>query len=172
MPAAEEHAPPDRHGPDLGQVAGVRLALRAVAAFAALPGLVGFVIPLAFIGRGRAPAVFDPRALPLILAGSAALIWCVRDFSSRGRGTLAPWDPPRRLVVTGLYRYSRNPMYIAVALVLLGWACAFHSVDHLAYALIVIVLFHLRIVYGEEPWLARTHGREWTRYAGQVRRWL
>ena len=100
------------------------------------------------------------------------LLWCVRDFYVAGRGTLAPWAPPSRLVVVGLYRFSRNPMYIAVSLVLLGWAIAFWSVPLLIYAGIVIGAFHLRVVFGEEPWLARRHGDEWERYRARVPRWL
>ena len=113
-----------------------------------------------------------PGGLPLIALGTAALLWCVRDFYHSGKGTLAPWAPPRELVVVGLYRYSRNPMYVAVTLILLGWAATFWSFGLLLYALGVLVAFHLRIVLGEEPWLARTHGERWDRYVRQVRRWL
>jgi protein-S-isoprenylcysteine O-methyltransferase Ste14 len=76
------------------------------------------------------------------------------------------------LVVVGLYRYSRNPMYIAVTLVLLGWAFAFSSKGLLVYAAAVVLAFHLRVVLGEEPWLARTHGNLWEQYKSRVPRWL
>ncbi len=65
-----------------------------------------------------------PRGVPLLGLGTVLLLWCVRDFYVAGRGTLAPWDPPRHLVTVGLYRVSRNPMYLAVLLVLTGWAIA------------------------------------------------
>jgi protein-S-isoprenylcysteine O-methyltransferase Ste14 len=100
------------------------------------------------------------------------LLWCVRDFYVSGRGTLAPWDPPRRVVAVGLYRYSRNPMYVGVTLMLLGWATAFAVPGLFVYAAVVAVGFHLRVVLGEEPWLARTHGAEWDEYARRVPRWL
>jgi protein-S-isoprenylcysteine O-methyltransferase Ste14 len=100
------------------------------------------------------------------------LLWCVRDFFVAGKGTLAPWSPPQRLVVVGLYRYSRNPMYVAVTLILLGWALVFGLWALLWYTLFVVIAFHLRVVLGEEPWLARTHGQEWSDYTGRVRRWL
>ena len=109
--------------------------------------------------------------LPLSL-GLVLLLWTVRDFYVAGRGTLAPWSPPQELVVVGLYRVSRNPMYIAVVLVLAGWAIGFHSRDLAIYAVAVGIAFHLRVVFGEEPWLARTHLEKWSRYKEQVPRWL
>ena len=100
------------------------------------------------------------------------MLWCVREFYVAGRGTFAPWAPPQKLVVTGLYRYSRNPIYIAVGLVLCGWALGFHSRALTVYALVVILAFHVRVVLGEEPWLARTHGEKWVQYKARVPRWL
>ena len=94
------------------------------------------------------------------------------SFYTEGRGTLAPWSPPRHLVVSGLYRYSRNPMYVSVVLILWGWAAGFQSRALALYALAVMVAFHLRVVLGEEPWLARTHGDAWDRYRAAVPRWL
>ena len=72
--------------------------------------------------------------------GTFLLIWCVRDFYVSGKGTLAPWSPPRHLVVVGLYRWSRNPMYISVSLILLGWAAAYRSTTLLTYTGIVILV--------------------------------
>lgn len=72
----------------------------------------------------------------------------------------------------GLYRYTRNPMYIAVTLVLLGWALCFALPGLLIYAVVVAVAFHLRVLLGEEPWLARTHRAQWEQYASRVPRWL
>jgi protein-S-isoprenylcysteine O-methyltransferase Ste14 len=114
----------------------------------------------------------SPACLVLVVVGAAGLLWCVRDFYVTGKGTIAPWAPPKALVVVGLYRYSRNPMYVAVILLLWGWAGAFLSPALLVYALAVMAAFHLRVVYGEEPWLARTHGAAWQQYTRRVRRWL
>ena len=103
------------------------LALRALLSFVLLPGIVAFAVPLLLLrprGVGGAPGLLG---LPLLVVGAAGLAWCVIDFARRGEGTLAPWDPPRRLVRQGLYRYSRNPMYVAVLLLLAGWAVTFHS---------------------------------------------
>lgn len=74
--------------------------------------------------------------------------------------------------MVGLYRYSRNPMYVAVVLILVGWSVTFHSVALAVYALAIAIAFHLRVVFGEEPWLARTHGEKWIRYRRHVPRWL
>ena len=99
-----------------------------------------------------------------------ALVFCFCNVV--GAGTLAPWAPPEKLVMVGLYRYSRNPMYVSVGLVLLGWALAFASPALGAYTLLVAMAFHIRVVRGEEPWLARTHGADWNRYVSQVPRWF
>ena len=147
------------------------MLVRAVLAFLALPGVVAFVIPLllARVDRGR---MLHPIALVPLLLGIALLLWCVREFYVRGKGTLAPWDPPRHLVASGPYRVSRNPMYVAVATILFGWAVAFASRAHLWYALVVAVAFHLRVVLAEEPFLVRTHAEEWTLYKARVPRWI
>jgi protein-S-isoprenylcysteine O-methyltransferase Ste14 len=96
----------------------------------------------------------------------------VRDFYVAGGGTLAPWAPPRRLVVVGLYRVSRNPMYVAVVVILCGWALGFRTWASWLYVLAVAIAFHLRVVLGEEPWLARTYGEQWAAYRARVPRWL
>jgi len=146
---------------------------RALLAFLALPGVVAIAVP-AWLAAGALRAggrVYPVGLLPLFV-GLVLLLWCVRDFYVAGKGTLAPWSPPRHLVTTGLYRYSRNPMYVAVAIMLAGWALSFASPTLAIYAGFVMGAFHLRVVYGEEPWLARTHGAEWTEYAARVPRWL
>src|SRR5690348_5736888 len=97
---------------------------RAVIAFLALPGVVAFLVPVAWIWLARFTLRW-PFGLALVALGTAGLVWCVRDFYISGKGTLAPWAPPKKLVVVGLYRYSRNPMYVAVSLILLGWAASF-----------------------------------------------
>lgn len=146
--------------------------LRAAAAFVACPGMVAAVVPVAFVRASNDLTLVHPAGVVVLAVGLAGLLWCVRDFYVAGAGTLAPWDPPQHLVTVGLYRYSRNPMYVAVALMLLGWALAFASAVLLTYALLVMLAFQLRIVFGEEPWLRRRHGGQWDAYARRVRRWL
>ena len=148
------------------------MIVRALLAFLALPGLVAFVVPLLIAWPSVREGSFNALALILLIPGIALLLWCVRDFLVIGKGTLAPWDPPRSLVSSGPYRFSRNPMYVGVSLILLGWAMAFRSSGLLLYALIVILAFHLRVVFGEEPWLARTHQRKWNEYRSRVPRWM
>jgi protein-S-isoprenylcysteine O-methyltransferase Ste14 len=145
---------------------------RAVFAFLVLPGTVAFLIPLLLLAPRAPGQSFDTLGLTPLTLGTVLLLWCVRDFYVAGKGTLAPWAPPQRLVVTGLYRLSRNPMYIAVALVLWGWAVGFRSRPLAIYAFAVMIAFHLRVVFGEEPWLARTYRDGWTSYKTQVPRWL
>jgi protein-S-isoprenylcysteine O-methyltransferase Ste14 len=149
-----------------------RLFWQAVLAFLVLPGTVACVIPLLLIAPAALGSFVDASGLIPLALGIVLLLWCVRDFYVAGRGTLAPWAPPQELVMTGFYRFSRNPMYIAVVLVLWGWALGFRSRSLAIYALGVMLAFHLRVVFGEEPWLARTHGEKWTRYKDQVPRWF
>ena len=148
------------------------MLLRALLAFLVLPGLVAFAIPLLIAWPRVREASFNALALILLVPGITLLLWCVRDFLVTGKGTLAPWDPPRNLVVSGPYRYSRNPMYVGVSLVLWGWAIAFGSWALVLYALIVMVAFHVRVLVNEEPYLARTHGRRWDDYRARVPRWI
>jgi len=148
------------------------LLLRAVLAFVVLPGVVAFAVPWLLLDGRAADRSFDLLALVPLIPGLILLAWCVGAFYANGRGTLAPWDPPRHLVVSGPYRFSRNPMYIAVVLVLCGWALGFRSTTHAVYAVVVMAAFHLRVVFGEEPWLARRHGESWREYKAHVPRWF
>ncbi|HEX2779714.1 MAG TPA: isoprenylcysteine carboxylmethyltransferase family protein [Gemmatimonadaceae bacterium] len=154
-----------------GEDAGRWLFARALFAFLALPGMVAFLIPWRLAPRAAHRPLDLLGAVPFAV-GAVLLLWCVRDFYVVGKGTLAPWSPPRRLVVVGLYRFTRNPMYVAVMLILTGWALLHHSRTLWIYALCVFVLFHLRVVFGEEPFLARTHGADWEAYRAKVPRWL
>jgi protein-S-isoprenylcysteine O-methyltransferase Ste14 len=145
---------------------------RSVIAFLALPGMVAFAIPAAWLWYTKHTQLAQPLGLLLFAFGVIALLWCVRDFYVSGKGTLAPWAPPEKLVTVGLYRYSRNPMYVAVALMLLGWGVSFGSWGLFVYTFMVVIAFHLRVTFCEEPWLARTHGQEWQHYAARVPRWF
>ncbi len=145
---------------------------RALIAFLVLPGMVAFVVPATWLWYTGRTRLDQPLGLAIFALGVAGLLWCVRDFYVSGKGTLAPWAPPEKLVVVGLYRYSRNPMYVSVGLVLLGWAVSSGATALYAYTVLVLAAFHIRVVRAEEPWLARTHGGEWERYVSRVPRWL
>jgi protein-S-isoprenylcysteine O-methyltransferase Ste14 len=142
---------------------------KALCAFLVLPGIVAFAVPLLLL-KPADTAPWWPGAI-IIAVGAALLLRCVREFYVAGRGTLAPWSPPKSLVITGPYRWSRNPMYVGVLLVLLGWAACFQSRALLLYGLAVAIAFHVRVVVAEEPWQARTFGEDWTRYKAHTPRW-
>ena len=138
-----------------GHRASRRLLLRAILVFLALPALVGFAIPI-WLGSSTDRAVGHlVPALALLGPGTLLLFWCVRELYVAGRGTLAPWDPPRQLVTTGPYRISRNPMYIGVVMILAG-----------------TIGFHLRVLLYEEPWAGRRFGSEWDAYRARGPRWV
>jgi protein-S-isoprenylcysteine O-methyltransferase Ste14 len=148
------------------------LLFRAIVAFVALPGMVAFAIPMAIgLSNDRPVRHGIIAAIPLTL-GTLLLLWCVREFYVAGRGTLAPWDPPRHLVTTGPYGVSRNPMYVGVVTILVGWCLLWDSRTLMVYAVLVAIGFHLRVVLFEEPWAARRFGAEWDAYRARVSRWL
>jgi protein-S-isoprenylcysteine O-methyltransferase Ste14 len=110
--------------------------------------------------------------LSLILIGGSMLLRCIWDFGSKGRGTLAPVDPPRRLVVHGLYRYVRNPMYLGALIALLGQAMLFESTALLWYSTLWLACVHLFVVFYEEPALRRQFGDSYEQYCVTVHRWV
>lgn len=137
-----------------------------------LPGTVAYLAPILIASGGAADGWRHWLGLPFIGAGSLLLVWCARDFHVRGRGTLAPWDPPRSLVRTGPYSVSRNPMYVAVLTVVIGWAIWFRSGPLVIYAVALAVAFDLRIRLYEEPRLRRGFADEWREYEAAVPRWV
>ncbi len=137
-----------------------------------VPGTVAVYVPLWIAGARSASTASLAAAIPLLLAGGALYAWCVWDFAHFGRGTPAPVDAPTKLVIRGPYRLVRNPMYLAVLAVILGWAAAFGSASLVAYALAVGTAFHLFIVLYEEPHLRRVFGREYEDYCARAGRWL
>lgn len=127
-------------------------------------------------GNRDAPRHAPPRllgAVPL-LAGAALMLACVWRFGSQGEGTPAPFDPPRRLVVAGPYRYVRNPMYWGMGLFLLGEAVLFAeaSVRAVVYGAALVAVVNLFVLLYEEPALRRGFGDEYKRYCAAVPRWL
>ena len=100
----------------------------------------------------------------MVVVGSGILLASVVSFYRRGRGTLAPWDPPKHLVVQDLYRFNRNPMYVGVVIVVFGWALLTGNPWNYGYALIIVVIFHARVILYEEKEMQRLFGREWDAY--------
>lgn len=104
-------------------------------------------------------------------AGAAVALWCILVFTFIGKGTPAPFDPPRRLVVQGPFRFVRNPMYIAGSIALTGAAIFYESTLLLGYTGLFILATHLFVILYEEPILRRTFGQEYEAYCGRVKRW-
>lgn len=145
---------------------------RALLAFLALPTVVGGFFPWLLLGNDSRRAGGTPLGWPVLLFGVCVLLQCVRDFYVMGKGTLAPWDPPKKLVIAGLYRFMRNPMYAGVLGWIAGWSLIAGSPLLAAYTGVLGFGFHLRVIFYEEPTLARQFGNEWTRYRASVNRWL
>ena len=142
------------------------LALRALFFVLLLPGTVAGYIPFSILRAGNLLRVPD-----LAITGALVLLRCVWDFFAAGKGTLAPIDPPRFLVVRGLYRFTRNPMYNGVIALILGEAWLFRSIGLAEYALLVLILFHLFVVLYEEPALESQFGESYRAYRRAVPRW-
>ena len=164
-------------------VAGVA---RHVLAILALPFLNTVVIPTAIIVFGGSVAeVWDSMAaggaqqLPRLLFG-AAFICCglalvvtsIRLFATRGKGTLAPWDPPRNLVISGPYRFVRNPMKSGLIFVLIGVSIILQSVALSVWCAAFAIVNVLYISFSEEPGLRRRFGADYERYCASVPAWL
>lgn len=153
-----------------GTLPTIPLLWRALLAFLALPGIIGLALPLWIAWPWDGP--YRWIGLVPLAAGLALMLRCAYEFCTAGQGTLAPWDPPRHLVTSGPYRWSRNPMYLAGPSIILGWAILFRSGGVLFYGLIVAVAMHLRVVFYEEPRLARHSWKDWERYRARVPRWI
>jgi len=153
------------------------LFLRSIFFTLLIPGSVTVLFPYLLLS-GRRPAmvphwgVAQYLGLPLLVLGAGVLLRCIWDFAVAGHGTLAPIDPPTDLVVRGLYRYVRNPMYVGVVTILLGEAMLFESMTMVVYAGGFLTLTHLFVVLYEEPALKGQFGESYGRYCRQVRRWL
>jgi protein-S-isoprenylcysteine O-methyltransferase Ste14 len=123
------------------------------------------VVPPATI---QAPQI---AGIVLAIAGGALTLWCVLCFALLGRGTPAPFDPPRRLVVRGPYRFLRNPMYLGAGLAVAGAGIFYKSLALIGYAALFLLFFHLFAIWVEEPALRRQFGAEYEAYSRRVRRW-
>ncbi len=141
------------------------------------PGALVALIPYWLLqspwNRGfNAPPWIRLPGAALVAAGVAAYLMCAWAFVRVGKGTPAPWKPPKRLVAEGLYVWSRNPMYVALVLLLAGEALAFDSVLLLIYAAVCWAAFHARVLLYEEPKLRQLFGPEYEAYCREVPRWL
>ena len=141
------------------------------------PGVVAGYVPWRICGwHVGAPllGISSLRAVGVILvaAGLAVVLDSFARFALQGLGTPAPIFPTQHLIVSGLFRFVRNPMYVAVAFLILGQGLLFGSVRVLEYGIAVWVAFHLFVLTYEEPRLRRSYGREYEEFCANVPRWI
>jgi len=153
------------------------LAVAGSALFLVLaPGVVAGLAPWWIARRetGHTSLVLPLRGIgmALIAGGALVLVESFARFALRGLGTPAPVFPTKRLVITGLYRYVRNPMYVAVMAVILGQSLLWGSARVLAYGVVVWLGFHLFVLFYEEPTLRGRYGAEYERFCANVPRWI
>ena len=142
-----------------------------------VPGTVAVFVPYRILtssGRWQLHEIGWLRLLGMapVLFGGALYLSCVWGFAHVGHGTPAPIDPPKTLVATGPYRFTRNPIYIAVFCVIVGEAVLFASGRLLAYGLLVLAAFYAFVILYEEPTLRRQFGSAYESYCTRVPRWL
>jgi protein-S-isoprenylcysteine O-methyltransferase Ste14 len=153
------------------------IALKTLIFTLLVPGAVAVWIPYRLVSppgsRGTIPlGGLRYAGLPAILIGALIYMWCAWDFTFAGKGTPAPIDPPKELVVRGLYKYVRNPMYLGVLSLVLGQAVWFESRVLFEYAGLVFLLFNAFVFFYEEPVLGRKFGESYQRYRNTVPRWI
>jgi len=118
------------------------------------------------------PGIYAYLAFPLWLIAAAMMVWCFWDFTFKGRGTPAPMDPPKELVAAGLYRFVRNPMYVAGILALAGWALWSPSLPLILAPLLFFAATHTFVTLYEEPTLRVKFGAAYEQYLRRVPRWI
>jgi len=153
------------------------VVLGSIVFFAIAPGTVAWWIPRAISGWRFEPPFLGLHATRAVgalfmAAGIAGLVACFARFALQGLGTPAPVAPPTRLVVSGLYRHVRNPMYVAVTAVVIGEALMLGSRALLGYAAVLWLLFHVWVLLYEEPALRRRFGESYREYCANVGRWI
>ena len=141
-----------------------------------VPGTVAVWIPYRLrYSHGKYlmhPAVQTTLGLGLFVIGAAIYLWCAWDFAVKGMGTPAPIDAPKKLVVSRLYRYSRNPMYVGVVAMIAGQAIYYGSPAMAIYMVAVVAAFSLFVMLYEEPVLRRKFGAQYDEYCRRVPRWI
>ena len=142
-----------------------------------VPGTVTVIVPYRLLSSEFDSFRFNISGLRFfglipILMGITIYIWCAWNFTFVGKGTPAPFDPPKELVLKGPYQYVRNPMYVFVALTLIGEGIYFETMILVLYAAVAVTFAHLFVLYYEEPTLRRKFGESYERYCERVLRWL
>jgi protein-S-isoprenylcysteine O-methyltransferase Ste14 len=157
------------------------MAARHLLSIAILPVTVAVLVPLWIArragvrlspGGSAAQLALQAAGVALLAVGLLLFASSLRRFASEGDGTLAPWDPPRRLVVRGPYRFVRNPMISGVLFVLFGEAAVLRSPPHAAWALAFLAANAIYIPLLEEPMLQARFGEPYAAYRRHVPRFL
>lgn len=150
-------------------------ALKSLLFLILVPGLLLGYVPYS-IARADLelfePGILRYLALPFWLVGAAGMVWCFWNFTFQGRGTPAPIDPPKELVAVGLYRFVRNPMYVAGIIALCGWILWSPSFPLIAALVLFFTAAHLFVVLYEEPTLKRKFSTRYEQYLKRVPRWI
>jgi protein-S-isoprenylcysteine O-methyltransferase Ste14 len=154
----------------LALVRGLTYAALFIGAF--LVFVPARILARAGIEPGHGSGVAHVLGIVFVVNGLALAIACVLTFAFVGRGTPAPFDPPRALVVAGPYRIVRNPMYIGAGTALLGAALFYQSAALAGYALVFLLITHLFVLLYEEPHLRRVFGSSYEDYLRTVPRWI
>jgi protein-S-isoprenylcysteine O-methyltransferase Ste14 len=151
-------------------------ALKTIFFILLVPGFLLGIVPVFIIpkipGLALPPGPWNWAAVPFWIVGIAAVIWCAADFVRKGRGTPVPLDPPKELVVSGLYQYVRNPMYVGVLLIQVGNIVWFGTLAQAVYWFFLFIGFNLFIRANEEPYLRKTFGAAYEEYCRTVPRWI
>lgn len=136
--------------------------------------LVPYLI-LRYTGRELLPSDLGAThfvGTALMAVGAAVALTCIVRFAAEGKGTLSPLDPTKQLVIRGLYKYSRNPMYVGAMLALVGETLFWWSLTLAIYAVVVFIAFNLFIFLHEEPRCRRDFGEAYAEYCQRVGRWF
>ena len=141
-----------------------------------VPGIGVFLVPYYIIKANGFPLVYSPLqvvfGILLIIIGCCGFVWVSQAFVRFGKGTPAPFDPPKQFVATGLYRFVRNPMYIGALTAIVGESILFKSWQVLIYAAFLFLAFHIFVVFFEEKSLEKRFGEPYTQYLRSVPRWI
>ena len=149
------------------------LLLKNLAYTIVFPSTVAIYVPWLLVAEQSAGSgIWLFLSSVLFFLGGAVYSWCIWDFATFGQGTPAPFDPPTHLVVQGLYRYLRNPMYGSVLLLIFGWIILFPSTRLVLYGLSVGLCIHLFVILYEEPHLQNIFRDSYDEYRTRVDRWI
>ena len=158
----------------------MRLLIRALFSLV-LPITIIVIIPLFVILRFNnhlltfnsvLSSILLILGLLLIFLGLLFVFYTNKSFLEIGKGTLAPWDPPNKLIIEGAYRYVRNPMISGVLMVVLGETLIFSSIELFLLFILFFIVNHIYFIYSEEPGLTKRFGNDYIEYKKNVPRWI